>query len=311
MDIQAGQSRWIETFDSLARRQSVAAWGIARAQPLPLHVVDTMERWVQAGHHADMDYLSRHVRLKANTGNVLSGCQSVISLAFPYPSKIETSPGACVVSRHAVSDDYHNVLRRQLPALCRFIEETMGGKTRVCVDSAPVAERFWAAQCGVGTPGRNGLLYVPGYGSWVFLAEILTTARLPERNGGAGESTHSLCGDCDRCQRHCPGRALAGDGTLDSRRCRAYLTIECRAEQLPPDVKLGRRIYGCDICQEVCPLNEGVDARDTCFTPREELLWLTADKITSLTPGEFSDLTRGTSMERIALWQLRRNLRSQ
>lgn len=307
MDMTANQSPWIDAFAKISHTQGAAAWGIVPAGHLPANVGRKMDCWVKAGHHASMDYLKRHLPLKSHPANVLAGCTSVVSLAFPYPSKPRVTPGSYLISRHALSDDYHTTLRRQLEPLCHFIEDTYGGATRICVDSAPVAERYWAATAGVGVIARNGLLYVEGHGSWVFLAEILATAQLPMVAGPASSMRSNPCHNCDACRRACPGSAIGDDGTLDARRCRAYLTIECRDEQLPSGIDLGSRIYGCDICQEVCPLNAGIDNNDTCFEPRPELLNLTPSALASLTPHDFRSLTRGTSMQRITLAQLLRN----
>lgn len=299
-------SQWIERFAMLVAETGACAWGISDAVDLPEPIMTKLTSWVDRGNHASMDYLRRHLPLKSSPDHVLEGCRSVVSLAFPYYSTAVRPRDALIFSRHALGEDYHRVIKERLRPLCAFIKDDFGGATRTCVDSAPVAERYWAVRCGLGSIGRNGLLYVPGYGSWVFLAEILTTARLPERHGGANDWRLAECRECTKCVDACPGNAII-DGTIDCRRCRAYLTIECRDEELPRGVNLGRRVYGCDICQEACPLNAVCPSDSEIFRPRPELLSLTTDDIDRLDAESFKNLTRGSSLSRITLEQLKRN----
>lgn len=301
-------SQWVENFDVLVRQAGACAWGICDATPLPQEVVDDMRRWIEHGNHAGMHYLARHADLKSSPQNVLPESRSVVSLVFPYyTSAVCNNTDTLIVSRHALGNDYHKVIKKRLQPLCHFIRDDFGGRTRGCVDSAPLAERYWAVKCRLGAIGRNGLLNVPGYGSWVFLAEILTTALLPAHYGKVEHHLLADCADCRKCLDACPGRAIAPGNKIDSSRCRAYLTIENRESELPEGVNLNRRIYGCDICQEVCPANSFPIPESDIFSPRHELLNLTREQIEALDHDSFRALTSGTSMERITLSQLKRN----
>lgn len=305
--MKAGESAWNDILGRMAVQAGACAWGSCNRVDMDGEVVAFMDGWVKAHRHAGMDYLERHVHLKPTLHSVLPGCNTVISFAFPYFTAAEPPAGALRFSRHALGDDYHKVLRTRLKPILEYITSTFGGSARICVDSAPVAERYWAVKCGLGSIGRNGLLYVPGYGSWVFLAEILATATLPAVSSENESFVLERCEGCSRCIDACPGHAIGPDRTVDSSRCRAYLTIECRDERLPQGVSLGKRVYGCDVCQEVCPANSEARLTGSVFTPRKELLELTAAQLETMTDHEYSRLVKGTSVERATLSQLKRN----
>lgn len=305
--MSAGQSLWADSFNRLALQAGACAWGSVKASELPAEVYERMSHWVEAGSNATMDYLARHLNLKKSLSSVLPECSSILSFAFPYFHEVANRDNALRFSRYAMGHDYHVALRKRLKPLAAYLKDEFGGRTRICVDSAPVAERFWALQCGVGSIGRNGLLYVPGYGSWVFLAEILCTACIPERNGGAHAGMPGQCESCRLCADACPGKAIGDSCTVDCRQCRSYLTIECRDDRLPEGINLGNRIYGCDICQEVCPLNRSVAEGLSDFEPLERLTHLTRERIKEMGEQEFLSITKGTPLTRITLAQLKRN----
>lgn len=305
--MNAVPSRWIENFSLLARQAGAVAWGSCRASEIPDEITASARRWIDKGCNASMEYLARHVELKKSLESVLPGCRAVISLAFPYNHKITRPKGALEISRYALSEDYHTVIKHRLRPLAAFIKEEYGGKVRTCVDSAPVAERYWAVKCGVGGIGRNGMLFIPGYGSWVFLAEILTTAPIPEKHGDVIAGFPGECENCHKCTDACPGHAIGSDSMVDCRKCRSYHTIENRDMNLPEDIKPGHRVYGCDICQEVCPLNIDETSVSSIFDLKQELLSLTLKQISELDDDHFRALVKGTAMERITLSQLRRN----
>jgi len=178
-------------------------------------------------------------------------------------------------------------------------------RTRICVDSAPVREKYFAIRCGIAAPLRNGLVAVPGAGSKVFLAEILWTE---ETAITATEPIPSPCGACRRCQQACPGGAICGDGSVDARRCLSYLTIEHDGD-LPEDIPYGRRVFGCDICQDVCPLNSGA-----CAMPLEEFRLSPAlaatdiESLVALDSQGHAALFTGSAAKRAPLERLRRNI---
>ncbi|MDE6309125.1 MAG: tRNA epoxyqueuosine(34) reductase QueG, partial [Muribaculaceae bacterium] len=229
---------------------------------------------------------------------LLDGARSVISCAFPYQLQHD-----CAIASYALGDDYHEVLRQRLGTVAQRLAENYGAATRICVDTAPLLERYWAVKAGVGFIGRNHQLIVPDCGSAVLLGEILTTADIEP------DSPCALsCGDCMACVNRCPGGALLADGTFDARRCLSYLTIEYRGE-IDDSIDLHGRIYGCDECQLCCPHNH----HDSCpeplaeLAPRPEVARLTATDVIAMDHDKYCATFRRSAIRRAKLPQLHRN----
>ncbi len=222
---------------------------------LPAHYRDTFRRWLQDGLHGNMDYLARRLRDDRNAETVVPGARSVIMLAINYfhpdEGKGQGTRGG-QISRYAVTRDYHKVIEARLKAFSRFIETNWQAATRYYVDTGPVLERAYAEVSGLGYIGRNSCLITKPFGSWVFLAAIVTDLELPPDQ----KNLTIRCGTCRRCIDACPTRAIREDHTIDARRCISYLTIENR-EGIPEELRdgIGNWLFGCDICQEVCPHN--------------------------------------------------------
>jgi epoxyqueuosine reductase len=232
--------------------------GVALANPTPRY--SKFLAWVQVGHHADMGYLSRQDTLakRADPALILAGCQRVISLAMPYPAPQaplnSTPPGKGRISAYARTRDYHETLWEKLGQLKAFIIARTNGAAQVTsyADTGPILERGYAALAGIGITGKNTCLIIPKHGSYFFLAEILTDLPLPVDPS----FTRDLCGSCQRCIEACPTGCILPDRTIDASRCLSYLTIENKG--IIPDagkLQLGDWLFGCDICQMVCPHN--------------------------------------------------------
>ncbi len=285
----------------------VALWGVSAADD----VADSARRqyldFIARGDNASMEYLLRNIDARFTTGLVLPHARSIISAAFVYPeAPAPRSPRHPRWAAYALGDDYHEVIRRRLTPVAAEIDRRLGAASRVCVDTAPVMERYRAVRAGIGFRGCNGMLIVPGIGSRVFLAEIFTTARLPISEPSPSEIS---CEACGRCVKACPGGALRGDGTLDARRCLSFLTIEHRGE-LPDTTPVGDRIYGCDTCRLVCP-HENASARCTVdeFNPRDTILSLTADDISDMSPERYSAIFSHSAIKRTKREGLLRNVK--
>jgi epoxyqueuosine reductase len=245
-----------EVIKTEAHNLGFSHMGVALATPPPRYI--EFLAWVQAGHHADMGYLSRPDTLakRADPGLILPGCQRIISLAMPYPAPQaplnSTSPGKGRISTYARTRDYHETLWEALGKLEAFIIDRSVGTARVksYVDTGPILERGFAALAGIGIPGKNACLIIPKYGSYVFLAEILTDLPLPVDP----PFTRDLCGSCRRCIEACPTGCILPDRTIDANRCLSYLTIENQGI-IPDPLKpqLSEWLFGCDVCQMVCP----------------------------------------------------------
>lgn len=284
---------------TLARQLGAVAAGCAHAEAVEPDAAEAYRTWIAAGCHGTMDYLARYSDVRFDPRLLLPGAQTVISMAFPYrPAGGYHHPH---IADYALGQDYHRFLKQRLGTLAEFISDEWGASSRAAVDTAPILERYWAVKAGVGAVGRNRQLIVPGIGSGVFLAELVTTLYLePDVPLDA-----SPCSGCGRCVSECPGNALA-DG-FDARRCRSYLSIEYRGD-LDASL-LGDAIYGCDICQRVCPANASLPPEALAeFRPDERLLALDRDALGSLTAGDWKRLTRGSAMQRIPYRQLLRNL---
>ena len=290
---------------------------IAEVSPVDAAAVEAYRAWIASGMHGSMTYLEKYDDLRSDPRLLLEGARSVVSCAFSYfwggnggccgEHPYKEMDGKLVWAEYALGDDYHDVVRARLSAVAQTITERTGAECRVCVDTAPLRERYWAVKSGLGFIGLNNQLIIPGAGSRFFLGEILTTLDLePDRLSGPVS-----CEGCGKCVAACPGKALRADGDgrvrLDARRCLSYLTIELRGE-LPEDVRLDRHIYGCDECQLVCPHNRMSPLSEIEeFRPRKEILELSAQRIAEMSQEEFSAIFRRSAIKRAKLAGLQRN----
>ena len=279
--------------------------GVAEARKVPQSVTDGYAGWIERGGNASMEYLDRYHDVRRDPRLLLDGARSVISCAIGYYHTARQPEGAPVIASYAHGDDYHEAVRRLLEPLAAFVRENYGGETRICVDTAPIHERYWAVASGVGYRGRSGLVIVPGLGTYCFLAEIITTAEIEP----SCPLSATGCAGCGRCVLYCPGGAINSDGTVDAGRCLSYLTIEHRGE-LPEGLSTGNRLYGCDMCQQVCPHNAGIDeCRHPEFDLRPAYRKLTRESIAALTPESYAVLFRHSAIKRAKLAGLMRNLK--
>lgn len=229
--------------------------GFADAEEVPEEENSLLSAWINAGHNAGMEWISRHQSLRRNPENVLPGVKSIISVAYSYAPAVRenTFSRRPYVARYAYNSDYHISIRMRL---AEALSELPEGSFRICIDSAPLPERYWAVKAGVGFIGDNGALIVPDTGPEVFLAEILTTAHFEPDSPLSRECLH-----CGACRNACPTGALLPDSSVDCRRCISYLTIEHRGHWSDPlaldamNTAQGKKtLFGCDCCISVCPL---------------------------------------------------------
>lgn len=228
------------------------ACGVVRAMPVTAEAVARYEEWLADGNAGNMDYLGRYGEVRRDPRLLLDGegARTLIVTLFAYQDNVHPTEGVPYIAHYALGQDYHDVLRRRLRTVIGQLRPRFGGKWRVCVDSAPLMERYWAARAGLGVIGDNGCLIVPGVGANFFIATIVTTAQMPTDDPVEGTSH---CLGCGRCVRACPTGALRGDGSVDARRCISYLTIESH-DDIPADIPTGNTLYGCDVCRRACPL---------------------------------------------------------
>ncbi len=296
-------SKCIDLSDLLSEA-GVIRFGIADIRPVSKEASDAYSRWIASGRNASMDYLERYPELRDNPALLLENARSIISCAIPYPAPRDLPQMAASIAAYAVGTDYHEVVRNRLESVASHIRDSIGGQTRVCVDTAPLRERYWAVQAGLGFIGRNNHLIIPGLGSCFFLGEILTTAHLP----ASSPARHRTCGNCRRCIEACPTNALSDNTAVDARRCLSYLTIEHRGD-FPSDTDLHGHLYGCDICAAVCPHTLTAPAMSVLpeLRPRPALSSLTVEKAADMDQQTFSTLFTHSAIKRTKLAGLRRN----
>jgi Uncharacterized Fe-S protein len=300
----------------------------ARAEPA---FGEGLREWIEAGYHADMAWLERGAEKRGDPDKVLPGARTIVMLGVNYGAGsleqgAEEDCGEAerggrrprpVWARYALYSDYHDTMKAGLAAAGRALEEEGGvgpGDHRHYVDTGPVLERGWAARAGVGFTGKNAMLISREFGNWLFLACIVTRLELPADEplpGREPEGTHAgkLCGKCTRCIDACPTRAFAAPGVVDARRCISYQTIENKGI-IPRELRagIGRRIYGCDVCAEVCPWNRFAQAsRSVLLAPRPEIARLALEEVLALTPERFAEVFRRTAIKRVKLAGLLRN----
>ncbi len=281
-----------------ARELGFVRAGIAQATHLEREALH-LRQWLARDFHGDMHYMANHAeeRCDPRMEGILPEARSMIVLAAAYASARSQThgPRPLQVARYAQGRDYHKVLKRRAWQLAHLLQQE-GFHARVAVDTMPVFERAWAQRAGVGFVGKNCCLIVPGLGSYVFLAVIVSDAPLT-----ADTPMASRCGRCRACLDMCPTDAFADAYQLDARRCIAYLTIEKRGA-IAPELRsgIGSWAFGCDICQEVCPFNHTAHQADCLEAFAPDPRWTDADAADALGMGEeaFAQYAQGSPIKR-------------
>jgi epoxyqueuosine reductase len=293
-----------------ARELGFDLCGIAPAGDLP--ELKFLRDWLDRGYGGTMTYLHRSARKRADVRLVLPSAQSVIvtgtlyNTERPYSTQI-ADRGRAQIARYAWGDDYHGVIGRRMDALLAWMHERSPEpfEARAYVDTGPVQERVYAQHAGLGWIGKNSCVINPEIGSWIFLAAIICSLPLE-----VDAPSLDQCGSCALCIEACPTQAIVAPGVLDSTRCISYLTIECKGD-IPPEQHsgVGSHVYGCDICQEVCPWNASAPrSADPAWQPRAA--WDRVDLLTLArrTDEELTAALQGSAMDRARVRGLRRNI---
>jgi epoxyqueuosine reductase len=266
-----------------------------------------LEEWLKRGYQGKMSYLENHFDKRLDPALLVPGAKSVVSLVYNYFPEKEVSTAAGKISRYAYGEDYHVVVKDKLKLLLQELREAIGEiQGRVFVDSAPVMERAWARRSGVGWIGKNSLLLNREMGSYFFLAELIIDLEL-EDDGPVKD----YCGTCTACMDACPTDAIPQPYVVDGSKCISYFTIELK-EEIPADVKgkFENWIFGCDICQEVCPWNRFARPhREERFQPSAALEGMTSREWTEMTEEIFEQVFKNSPVQRAKLSGLKRNIR--
>ena len=282
--------------------------GIARVRPLDEHR-QKIGKWLEKGYHAGMTYMARHFEKRIDPSLLVPGAASIIVVAMNYYRDYNPPGDKAVFSRYALGKDYHKVLKDRLFLLLEYVkQESAGTEGRVFVDTAPVLERAWALEAGLGWIGRNSMLINRDKGSYVFLGELVINTAL---NYDKPEPK-DYCGSCRRCIDACPTGAIMENRTIDSNKCLSYLTIENKGP-IPEEYaeKAGKRIFGCDICQEVCPWNKkSEETRIEEFEPLQKIIDYTSEQWGNITEEEFYSVFRDSAVLRAGYKGFMRNIKN-
>lgn len=290
-----------------AKRHGFAFVGIARAEKMEAEA-HRLEQWLSHGYHGKMSYMENHFELRTDPAKLVPGAKSVISVMYNYYSeKTQTDPDAPKIAMYAYGEDYHRVIRKKLKQLLADIRAEFGEVNGRCfVDSGPVMERDWAKRAGLGWIGKNTLLIHPKAGSYFFLAEIICDLELEPDT-----PIDDHCGTCTRCIDACPTDAIHPEGyVMDGSKCISYLTIELR-EAIPTEFKdkMENNMFGCDICQLVCPWNRfSTPHQEPAFEPKEDLLKMSEQDWHEITEEVFDKRFGHSALKRTKYAGLRRNL---
>lgn len=294
----------------LAREAGFDACGITTA--VPIGRADYFRDWLAAGRAGTMDYLHRYTDQRIDPSRLLDGAKSIIAVALlynqPTPPPPDNEQPTGRVAMYAWGDDYHRVMKKKLHNLADRLraEADEPCATRACVDTAPIVEREIAARAGIGWIGKNTMVLSRGLGSYFFLGELLTTLEM-----APDEPEADHCGTCTRCLDACPTGAFPAAYEMDASRCISYLTIERRAE-VPDELRagVGDWVFGCDICQEVCPYNrEAPRTTEPRFARRPPWPHAPLAEIAEWTDEQYDGALRGSAMRRATPDMMRRNAR--
>ena len=297
-------------------KKKALSLGFFRVGAAPAESLDPagLDSWLDHGYHGTMAFMKNHRDLRLDPRLLLPNAKSVVVAAMNYykPVTLSPHPRKGRISRYALGDDYHDVLRKRLKQLLVYIQEMLPGtRGRVCVDSAPILEKTWAVRAGIGQQGKHSNVLTRDYGSWFFLGEIIVDYQLDYDS----PIDKDFCGTCTRCMDACPTGAIVEPYVVDSRRCISYLTIELKAENpLPPNMRklMGNWIFGCDVCQQVCPWNQrfAQASDESAFSPRSHTLAPDLQDLASMDKDEFDGKYRQSPIKRAKYEGLKRNIQN-
>lgn len=289
-----------------AKRLGFLSCGISKAGFLE-EEAPRLENWLNQNHHGEMKYMENHFDKRLNPTLLVDDAKSVISLLLNYyPSKIQNTE-SYKISKYAYGQDYHFVIKEKLKELLQTIQTEIGEVSgRAFVDSAPVLDKAWAAKSGLGWIGKNSNLLTQQVGSFYFIAELVVDLDLEY-----DYATTDHCGTCTACIDACPTEAIVSPYVVDGSKCISYFTIELK-ENIPQEMKgkMDDWIFGCDVCQDVCPWNRFSKSHyEPLFNPNPELLSMTKKDWEEITEDTFKKVFKNSAVKRTKLEGLKRNIK--
>jgi epoxyqueuosine reductase len=303
MDLKQKYSQLIK---AEALRLGFSTCGIAKADYLE-DEAPRLEQWLKDGYHGEMQYMENHFDMRLDPRLLVDGAKSVISLSYNYFPEQQQNSDSYKLSKYAYGEDYHHVVKSKLKELHNFIQEEIGEiDGRAFVDSAPIMERAWAEKSGLGWNGKHSLLIQKELGSYFFLSELILELELEYDI----PFTTDHCGTCTKCIDACPTEAILPNNTVDGSKCISYFTIELKNE-IPNDVKekMEDWMFGCDICQDVCPWNRfSTPHQEPLFSPHPELIQMTKRDWEEITEDVFKKVFKKSAVKRTKFSGLERNI---
>ena len=293
---------------ALAKEEGFMYCGIAKAMRLE-DDERRLENWLNKGMHSKMSYMENHFEMRVDPTKLVPGAKSVITFLMNYFPKDEQMPEVPRIARYAWGEDYHEVIRTKLKTILSKVEEKTGEiNGRGFVDSAPVLERAWALRSGLGWVGKNGNLITKSTGSYFFIATLIIDLDLHYDD----PFVKDYCGSCTRCIEACPTEAILPNKVVDGGKCISYFTIELKDALIPEEMqgKFGDWMFGCDVCQEVCPWNRFANPHEEeKFKPIAEILEYNKKDWEALTEESFKKIFKHSPLKRSKFSGIQRNLR--
>lgn len=283
-----------------------SACGISKAEPIDINTENSLHAWLNENHNADMEYLARNTDKRIDPSLLIEGGKSIISVALNYYPQTKQSTDVPQFAYYAYGKDYHEIVKDKLQHLLKYIQNLIPDVSgRVFCDTAPVMERYWAAKSGIGFIGKNTLLIIPKKGSYFFLGEVIIDKEL-----NYDSPLNISCGKCTRCLEACPTKAIEKPYLINANSCISYQTIENKGE-ISEHIKplLSNNLYGCDICQKICPWNRYSTPHETPeLNQNEEFAELDWNKMEQMTVEDYQRIFKGSAVKRAKYSGLKRNL---
>lgn len=284
------------------------ACGICQAESIEDIERNHYHEWITKDYHADMGYMAANIEKRCDPTLLVDNAKSIISIAlnyYPHEKQAENTPQ---FAYYAYGKDYHDVMKAKLQVLLEYIRTLLpDANGKVFCDTAPVMERYWAAKAGLGFIGKNTLLIIPKRGSYFFLGEIIIDTPL-----SYDKPLNLSCGKCTRCLNTCPTGAIEQPHLLNAKKCISYQTIENKGEIDQTIIPLlNNRMYGCDICQQICPWNRYARPHSTPeFNPNREFLSMDYESIASMQVEDYQRIFKGSAVKRAKYSGLMRNFKA-
>lgn len=301
------KGKYSQLIKSKAKELGFFYCGISKADFLS-EEAPRLEKWLKENRNGSMDYMSNHFDKRLDPRLLVDDAKSVVSLLLNYyPSQVQSDSEAPKISKYAYGEDYHFVIKDKLKLLLQFIQDEIGEVGgRVFVDSAPVMDKAWAKKSGLGWIGKNSNLIHPKHGSFFFIAELIIDLELEEDG-----PIKDYCGTCTRCIDACPTEAIIEPYVVDGSKCISYLTIELKDQILPTEFKgkMDNWMFGCDVCQDVCPWNRfSKPHNEPLFNPKASLLDLSKSDWKDLSQEIFQQIFKNSAVKRTKFSGLKRNI---